>query len=495
MFVGIDLGTSGVRVMGADLGGKNLVQAAESFPSPLIRQSCPETATGIFEQNPEAWRVALDHVLGQFITKVKDAGLHPEDIQGLCTTSTSGTILAIDADGQPLTNAIMYSDQRAQAETPIVQAAAKEFSEKMGYGFNATFALPKILWLKQHRPEIYARATKILHANDFLVGLLSGSFIHSDSSNCLKTGYDWVAEKWPDFIESNIGISISKLPEVVSPGHKISETTVDLEKQTGFPTGVPIFSGATDSIMALIASGACRAGDVFSSLGSTLVTRVLTSRLVRDPIGRVYCHLLPGTKRIYLPGGASSVGAECLTHYFPNVNYARYDAEALERAPVNPIVYPLVRPGERFPFIAPNACHYYFGSEYNDLEKYAAYLQGVAFVERLGLEILEGLGAKAGDRVYTVGGGAKSNAWSQIRADVLKKEIHRPKIIEAAYGAVILGAAAYIFSLDLAKASEKFVQENSQISPRPEFIPQFNDKYRVFCAEIRNKFKIEIPLN
>ncbi len=147
----------------------------------------------------------------------------------------------------------------------------------------------------------------------------------------------------------------------------------------------------------------------------------------------------------------------------------------------------------QFPFIAPHACHYYFGSGQDDFEKYAAYLQGVAFVERLGLDILESLGAKAGARVFTVGGGARSNAWSQIRADVLQKEIYRPKIIEAAYGAVILAAAACTFSLDLVRASEQFVQGTSQISPRPASIPQFNTKYREFCAAIRNRFKIEIP--
>lgn len=494
MFVGIDLGTSGVRVMGAEIGGQNLMQVAESFPSPLIRQSCAESAGGIFEQNPEAWRVALDHVLGQFIRKIKDAGLPIDKIQGLCTTSTSGTILAVDAVGHTLMNAIMYSDQRAQEETPVVQAAAKAFSEKLGYNFNASFALPKILWLKRKQPDIYNRATKILHANDFLVGLLSGEFMHSDSSNCLKTGYDWVADKWPDFIESDIGIPTSKLPDVARPGHKISKTSVDLEKRTGFPAGVSIFSGATDSIMALIASGACRVGDVFSSLGSTLVTRVLTTKLVRDPLGRVYCHLLPGTNRIFLPGGASSVGAECLTYYFPKINYVRYDTEALVRAPVNPIVYPLIRPGERFPFIAPHACHYYFGPEKDEFEKYGAYLQGVAFVERLGLEILEELGAKAGSRVFTVGGGAKSNAWSQIRADVLQKEIHRPKIIEAAYGAVILAAGASMFSLDLAKASEQFIQEDLLITPRLERVPQFNNKYQEFCSAVKNQFQIKIPL-
>ena len=176
-------------------------------------------------------------------------------------------------------------------------------------------------------------------------------------------------------------------------------------------------------------------GDIFSSLGTTLVTRILTDQLIRDPQGRAYCQIFPGNEPIYLPGGASSVGAGCLTQYFPGIDYTIYDARSVEISPN--ILFSLSASQTRRAFsIRKTRCGILFeGTPVDDYERYAAFLQGVAFVERLCVETLEELGAISGNHLFTVGGGSSSEIWLQLRVDVLNKILIRPQINEAAFGA------------------------------------------------------------
>jgi len=490
-FAGIDLGTTGIRGMVTDSEGNIIINVQEVIPRKALYEGCDNLSADWHEQNPKSWLESFYRVLTKIVSKLKELGYSPGDIKAVCTDSTSGTILAVDESDRILSSAIMYNDLRSQAETKRIQPVAEEFSRKIGYKFNASFSLPKILWIKQNAPMIFKRTHKFLHANDFLVGLLSDEFFHSDSSNCLKTGYDFIDNKWPDFIQE-LGVPLEKLPEVVPSGRVVAKTSKKLEELTGFPSDISIVSGATDSTMALIASGASNYGDIFSSLGTTLVTRALTRDLIRDPQGRIYCHILPGKKRVYLPGGASSVGAECLQVYFPNIDFKEYDKKALEYFPTEALTYPLVKKGERFPFINPNTEHFYSGPRENDFQRYAAYLQAVAFVERLSLEVFDKLGIDMRKKVYTIGGATKSEPWLQIRADVLQKTIYRPKVIEAAYGAAILAASTVVYHEDLSKTSKKFVKLELIIRPRLESQEKIEKQYQGFLSHLKNRFDVQI---
>ncbi len=490
-FAGIDLGTTGIRGIVADSEGNIIINVQEVIPREALYEGCDNLSAGWHEQNPKSWLESFYRVLKKIVNELKELEYSPGDIKAVCTDSTSGTILAVDESEKILTSAIMYNDLRSQAETKLIQPIAAEFSQKIGYKFNASFSLPKILWIKQNAPIIFKRTHKFLHANDFLVGLLSDEFFHSDSSNCLKMGYDFIDNKWPTFIEE-LGIPLEKLPEVAPSGKVVAKTSAKLERLTGFPPDISIVAGATDSTMALIASGASNYRDIFSSLGTTLVTRALTRDLVRDPQGRIYCHILPGKRRIYLPGGASSVGAECLQAYFPKIDFKEYDRKALEYFPTEALTYPLVKKGERFPFSNPNAEHFYSGPQENEFQRYAAYLQAVSFVERLSLEVFAKLGVDMRKKVFTIGGATKSEPWLQIRADVLQKTIYRPKVIEAAYGAAILAASTIIYHEDLSKASKKFVKPELILQPRLESREKIEKQYQAFLSQVKNRFDVQI---
>ncbi|MBE0697861.1 MAG: hypothetical protein IH586_13145, partial [Anaerolineaceae bacterium] len=165
--LGIDLGTQGARVLAVSPAGEVIASAHQP-----LAPAAGDLPAGWFEQDPRDWWQAVARSLRQV-----NAGLpQGTQIAGICIDSTSGTVLPVGPQGEPLHNALMYNDRRSEGQVPLVQAAGAEHQAKHGYSFGSSYALPKILWFKEERPEIFARTSCFLHAADFIVGKLSGDF-------------------------------------------------------------------------------------------------------------------------------------------------------------------------------------------------------------------------------------------------------------------------------------------------------------------------------
>jgi xylulokinase len=220
-------------------------------------------------------------------------------------------------------------------------------------------------------------------------------------------------------------------------------------------------------------------------LGTTLVLKGLTQNLLIDQEGRgVYCHLHP--MGYWMPGGASNVGARALDERFPNVDKSSFNRAALALSPTSLSVYPLVGQGERFPFNAPQASSFVDGEPQSEQETYVGFLEGIAFVERLGYTILETLGATIGNRIYTTGGGAASNEWMQIRADALNKELARVENANAAMGSAIIAASRTLFD-NIADASAAMIHLETIIEPRREMVKRYEQAYQRFLGACRER--------
>ena len=280
-----------------------------------------------------------------------------------------------------------------------------------------------------------------------------------------------------DFIASELNLDLDKFQKIVKPGEIIGHISSECSEITGIPEGCPVAAGATDGTAGFLASGASKPGEWSSTLGTTLVIRGVSDKLIVDPQGRFYCHLSPDG--YWLPGGAGNVGCECLIKLFPDCDYRLLDADALDRCPVSVSVYPLVRRGERIPFVDPNAEGFVDSDKTDTSVLYSAYLQGVAFVERWCYEVAESLGAPSGNVVYTAGGGAKSTEWMQIRADVLNKELIRPACTESAMGAAVL-AASQTYYKSASEAAAGMIAVDCHIQPRTNMIDRFNEAYLKF---------------
>lgn len=480
LVIGIDVGTQGVRVLVVDTQGN--VHAASNSSFPFISKSSSE---GTSEQNPHLWWKTTQTCLISAIDELHQTSFKASDVAAISITSTSGTIVPVNGQGDPLSNAIMYNDSRSKEVVTRVSDAGSQLQKKLGYTFKSSFGLPKIYWLYKTDPALCEQAEHFIHATDFIVGKLTGIFNISDHSNSLKTGFDLIDYSWPDFITDKLGIPKDKLPQVVPPGKTIGNLTKKSARAVGLTQNVVVISGVTDGVASQLASGATSIGSWNSILGTTLVIKGNTRELVRDPQGRFYSHLHPqGT---WMLGGASNTGGEWITKQFPSRDPSQLDILAEKHIPTEFISYPLVRKGERFPFEAPEAEGFLVGKPQNDIERFAANLEGLAYLERLAYDTLSKMNIKIGREIYVTGGGAKSELWLKIRSSVLSRQLLRPSVSEAAMGAAVLAASRMFFNGDLIKASKRMVSINKRIDPLPKWQHVYDQNYQSFLHECQNR--------
>lgn len=473
--LGIDLGTQGARVLAVDPSGA-LVAAAHQPLAPPAQDLPP----GWFEQDPRGWWQAVRDVLRQVLSALPAGCV----VSGICVDSTSGTILPVDGQGEPLAPAVMYNDRRSEEQVGRVQAAGAAHQAKHGYVFGSSYALPKILWFKEARPEIFERAALFLHAADFIAGRLSGDFSCSDSSNALKTGYDLLDLRWPEFIERGLGIPLARLPRVVLPGQPAGQVCARAAEETGLRPGIPLLAGATDGTAAQIASGAAYPGDWNSTLGTTLVFKGISRVLKLDPLGRVYFHRHP--EGWWMPGGASNTGTDWIGQDHPGADLGELGRQAGQVVPTRLLRYPLLKQGERFPFIHPRASGFLVGEPASVVELYAAGLEGLALVERLAYDTLQSIGLEVGERVFITGGGTRSPEWSRIRASVLEKTLLQPAVTETAFGAAVLAASGCWFPT-VSQAAAAMVHIAAAVEPDPALVPAYRERYAEFKAELAQR--------
>lgn len=470
---GIDLGTQGIRVIVADAVGNVVAQAAHPFPVP------GGAATDVFEQDPQQWWAAAVTCLRQ-VTAALPA---PATLHALAVTSTSGTLCLLDGHGHPTRPAIMYSDRRAVAEALLLNEAGAALTARLGYRFDASFALPKLLWVQRHAPETLAATRFYAHAADVLAGQLSGDFGISDWSHALKSGYDLIEQRWPDFISAQLGLPLDHFPHIVPPGTAIGQVTSEAAAVTGLPAGLPVVAGMTDGCAAQIAGGASEPGQWLSVLGTTLVLKGVTTDLLHDPQGRIYSHRHPaGT---WLPGAASNTGGEVLARRFAGADLSALDRQAARLTPTGVVCYPLERIGERFPFNHPTAHGFVIGAVDTPAVYYTACLEGVGFLERLAYALLEQLGAPINGPLRVAGGGARSRTWLQIRANILDRPLIVPQQTEAAFGAAVLAASASIHP-DLVTATRAMVHMRAEIAPQP-LAARYSEPYARFVAACQER--------
>ncbi|MCM8763989.1 MAG: FGGY family carbohydrate kinase [Candidatus Omnitrophica bacterium] len=473
IFIGVDIGTQGVRIACLNACGQ-----VKSSAEAIFDGSTGQAPQGWHQQNPLDW---WKYVVLCLKRSLED--INSEEIVSISVSSTSGTVCFLDKNYCPLLPAIMYNDKRSEKQATKLNEVLKGLTEKMGYRFNSSYGLAKILWVKENMPQIFEKTVRIVHAADFITGKLTGNFCVSDYTNVLKTGYDLVDGKWPDEIENTLGISKTILPEAVASGSVIGVVSVNCSNETGLLSGVPVVSGMTDGCASQVSTGAVFPGEWNSTLGTTLVIKGVTEKILKDPLGRIYNHRHPDGW--WLPGGASNTGGECIVKRFEKAKWKYLENKAENIAPTNKICWPLVGKGERFPFVNPDAR----GFEPEDCDEeilYIAYLEGVGYIEKLAYQTLQGLGAEVKEIIRIAGGGTKSNIWNRIRACILEKTLALPANTNAAAGAAILAASRTYFK-NLNQACENMVKIIQYYEPEKAWTNAYQDLYQKFLQELKKR--------
>jgi D-ribulokinase len=403
--LGIDVGTSGVRIAAADRNGSLIAMSKSAVAAPLQN-------TGRSLQDPQLWWDAILQALASL-------DLKGHSVLALAIDGTSGTIVGIDAAGKPLGLASMYNDLAEPADVDKVSAAASKETAARGGSSPLARAL-----------SMQKGATRILHQADWLAGQFSGRFDVSDENNALKSGYDPVARVWPDWI-AKAGFNVELFPQVVPAGIKTGTILPAVATQLGLPNAVAIVAGTTDGCAAFLASGASEAGDGVTSLGTTLTLKLLSDKPVFAPEYGIYSHRIGDQ---WLAGGASNSGGGVLLKYFSSADMARLTLLIDPGVPTGLDYYPLTQAGERFPIADPNFAPRLAPRPDDERVFFQGMLEGIAGIEKLGYQRLAELGASPLKSIRSVGGGAANIPWTQIRSKTLRVPARESASEHAAIG-------------------------------------------------------------
>lgn len=416
LFLGIDIGTGGVRACAIDAHGNIQGTASAALPPPRQEGDA-------IDQEPELWWQATVVAVGT-LGRTVDLGA----VERIAVDGTSGTLLLIDAEGRPQSLGLMYNDARAAPEAARIAAIAPPESGAHG----RSSAAAKLLHMIGRRDT--AQSRHAVHQADWIAGRLSGRHGISDENNALKLGYDPVTRSWPAWL-GQLGVPAELLPRVMVPGTTVAEIDATVARTLGLPRDARVVAGTTDGVASFIATRADQPGDAVTSLGTTLVVKLLAAQPIFAAAQGVYSHRL-GER--WLAGGASNSGGAALLMHFTAEEMERLTPQLKPDTLTGLAYYPLPKPGERFPIADPNLAARVSPRPAEDSRFFQALLEGIASVEALAYQRLALLGAPPLRRVISIGGGAKNDAWTEIRRRTLGVPVTVAEQTEASYGAALL---------------------------------------------------------
>jgi xylulokinase len=459
--VGLDVGTTGIKALCISADGEVLARVEEEYPL-----ATPQT--GWAEQDPDDWWRATEAVLAQ----VAD-----HEVAGIGLSGQMHGLVALDEADRVLRPAILWNDQRTGAECAEIEDrfGLRELVRLTGNRALPGFTAPKILWLRRHEPEIYARIARVLLPKDYVRLRLTGEHATdvADASGTLL--FDVAHRAWSDELLDALELPREWMPQALeSPA--VSGTT----------DGLPVAAGAGDQAAGALGVGVDGPGPLSLVLGTSGVVFAALPRFAADSDGRVhaFCHAVPGGWHA-MGVMLSAAGSLRWLHetIAPSEPYDRLVEEAAAWAPgVEGLTFLPYLAGERTPHVDPGARAAFAGlSVRHDRGALVrAVLEGVAFGLRDSLELLRRLGVEP-VVARVSGGGARSDLWLRIVASVLGLPLERTATEEgAAFGAALLGGVAAGVYADVHEAVSATVKVHSTIEPETEWIEPYAVAYQRF---------------
>ncbi|MDC8832302.1 xylulokinase [Alteromonas gilva] len=475
MYIGIDLGTSGVKTILTDESG-NVVDSASSS----LSVSMPQALWS--EQDPNDWWAATCDTLDS-LKKRND--LAPVKAIGLAGQMHGATLL--DKTGQVLRPAILWNDGRSEAQCKSLEATVASSRAITGNLVMPGFTAPKLLWVKEHEPHIFKQIDKVLLPKDFLRYKLTGEFA-SDMSDSAGTSWLNTGERcWSKSMLLACGLSEAHMPKLYEGNEITGHLTTEAAARWGMKA-VPVVAGAGDNAAGAVGCGIVDAGQAMLSLGTSGVYFAVTKDYRSDPESAVhsFCHAVPD--RWHLMSVMLSA-ASCLDWFAKNSGYADVGAlfddvvtNTQPDDPNTPYFLPYLT-GERTPHNNPNAKAGFFGLTAATTRAHMAQavVQGVSMALADGIDAVHGCGIKV-DGISLIGGGVKSTYWRQLLADVSGIDMNFRKSGD-------VGPA-----LGAARLAQMGVSPNTPVSdicPVPELVASYapNSALKDYYAQRRQQFR------
>lgn len=472
-FIGIDLGTSAVKLLLTDADGNVLNSASRSYPVHYPK-------SGWSEQNPDDWFNAVLSGLEELLN-----GQDKFAVRGIGVGGQMHGLVILDANDEVIRPCILWNDGRTQQQVDYLngEVGKKALSENLANVAFAGFTLPKILWLRENEPQHFARIRKIMLPKDYLNFKLCGKFSsdYSDASGTLLL--DVKNRKWSDFACKIAGIDQSVLPVLYHSYEKVGSVKIEIAQKFGLSPSVTVCAGAGDNASASVGTGTVSDGDCNISLGTSGTVFISRDGFSVDDKNALHS-FAHANGAFHLMGCILSAGS-CNAWWSEVAGIKDYNKEQKnleEKLGKNGIYFLPYLMGERSPHNDVNAKSAFIGMRPDTTRQdmSLAVLEGVAYALNDCVEKARSLGAVI-DKTRLCGGGAKSPLWQKIIANVLNVNVEIPAVEEGpAYGASILAMVACGKYSSVQEATQKIVKIKSVVEPDENTVKLYKDKYDTF---------------
>lgn len=485
--LGIDLGTSSAKVVITDECGNILGSGSAGYP--MLRPR-----PGWAEQDPNDWWQSTADAVQQAVASGEGAGAH------VCAIGVSGQMhgtVLLDAAGAPLSPAVIWPDQRSQRQVVEITdlIGAERLIEITGSPVATGFQAATVRWVQQERPDLWDRTQAVLLPKDHLRFRLTGEMRTDPSDGSGTLLLDVRQRNWSTELLMSLGIDEGLLPPVCPSTAVSGVLTPGAGRALGLPGGIPVITGAADTACSALGAGVVdeRSLLLTISTGGQLVLPVM--EVLLDGVGRIhtFCNALPprpGQAGWYQMGAILSAGLalrwlrDQVFGLHGQAGYSRMLASAESAPPgANGLLFLPYLMGERTPHMDPGARGAFLGltASHGQAELVRAVMEGVALACFDAFQVLVEMGART-ERIVMAGGGARSQLWQQIVADVFWLPVHRLKVREqSAVGAALL-AGAGMGLLDAGRAARRWAGYHSPVEPEERRHVLYTELLDIFRA-------------
>ena len=485
LVIGLDLGTSGIKAVLVSADGQLLAEAT----APLVVQR-PQPLWS--EQAPADWLAAVDAAMQAL--RQQATPTQWQQVRSLAAAGQMHGAVLLDAQGEVLRPAILWNDGRSQAQCAALEAREPATRRITANRAMAGFTAPKLMWVAQHEPALFARVAKVLLPKDWLVLQLAGVY-SSEMSDAAGTLWLDVAQRcWSPAMLAATGMRLDQMPPLHEGPDAVGTLLPRWAHAWGLPAGVQIAAGAGDNAGGAVGVGVARPGQALLSLGTSGVIFVATEGPQANPERGVhtFCHALPGTwhQMAVMLSASSALSWWCgITGAEPAALLAGLAPGAVRASA--PLFLPYLS-GERTPHADPTSTASFHGLTHGHSRDDLTYavIEGVAFAFADGLDALRdtpGATGSAPTRLLAIGGGARSDTWLQLLADVLALPIDRPAGAEVgpALGAARLALMSLGHLQDAVVQAPQLAQSFTPDAARSAMLAQRLARYRAAYAPLR----------
>lgn len=444
VWIGVDVGTTGVRAIAYTAGGQAVASSDAFYPLETPRY-------GWAEQSPEQIYDAVEEVI---TSTVKALEYKLVAVSGIALSTVMHSFIPLDKTYRLLANMVTWADNRSAAVVRRMEGdkACQAFYHRTGCPLHACYPLAKVIWFKENQPDLFAKMEHVGSIKDYIFLKMTDEWVVDKSVASSSGIYNLLTEEWDKEILAYIGISEAQLPKAVSTTYT-SKITDQTAERLGLPKGLPIVIGATDGVLVNVGIGAVVPGQLSATIGTSGAIRMLTDKPQTDPKGRTWCYNL--TDDVWVAGGAINNGGIilrwmrdriCHLHgsAIENLDIDPYDLMSMKASKVPAgsgglLLMPFFS-GERAPYWNSDLRGAFIGLSLNHSRSHMirATMEGVCYCLKTVLQALKEFEEVKSIRVS--GSFTKSELWLQMLADVLGEPVTLPDNSEgAAYGAAVLG--------------------------------------------------------